>query len=213
MEDITPEQKKQLGTWAVQRDEILKSISDKREEERILTESVNNLSQTKSDIHDEIQRSIGRLEELKKKEEEFALLTTNENALLREEKSVLQTEIVGHQNELVLLKENKAEIVESVGTLTALFEKLFDKTSGLESLIGGIVRVASENATDIKNILITAGAELQKVIDIGERNVEKTNKVLLDIPKIVVDLHRDIINRKMIARNRMASEELNEKPE
>ncbi len=51
------------------------------------------------------------------------------------------------------------------------------------------------------------------MIDAGERNVDKTNRLVLDIPKIIVDLHRDILERRVIARNRVASNgvELKEK--
>ncbi len=205
MEDLTPAQKLQLGTWVVQRDAIILSISHKRDEEKVLIDSVNQLCKTKSEVYDEIQQSIGRLEELKKKEAEFATLTTSENAELRVIKSQLQTEIIGLETSLVLLKSSEVTAKENVSTLINLFEKLFDKTNGLESLVSGIVKVSSESALSVKNILITAGEELQKVVDIGEKNVNKTNKLLLDIPKIVVDLHRDIIERRTIARNRLAN--------
>ena len=204
MSELTPEQKKQLGAWVVQRDAILQSISEKRVEEQGLIESVKNLCATQSEVHDEIERSKGRLEELQKKEAEFGSLTTVENAALREEKSRLQTEISGFENSLVLLKGTELDVKENINILTGLFDRLFDKTNGLESLIGGIVKVASDNATEVKNILISAGAELKKVIDIGERNVDKTNRLIGDIPKLIVDIHRDVIERKVIARNRVA---------
>ncbi len=213
MDNFTPEQKKKLGEWVVQRDAIITSIAQKRDEEKVLIDSVNNLCRTQSEVHDEIRKSEGRLEELKKKEAEFGTLITAENAVLREEKSRLQTEISAHEKEIAPLKDQKEALLEDVANLTLIHDKVFEKVNGLESLIGGIVRIASENATEVKNILIAAGAELQKVIDAGERNVDKTNRLVLDIPKIIVDLHRDILERRVIARNRVASNgvELKEK--
>ena len=213
MEELTPEQKKQLGAWVVQRDAILKSIAEKRDEEQKLIVNLKNLAESQTDLLNRIQQSIGRIEELKKKEEEFGTLTTSENAGLRVIKSQLQTEITGHRTEIEALKETKLVLTESIAVLTNLHDKVFDKVNGLESIVGGTVKIASENATEINNILITAGAELQKIIDISEKNVEKTNQLILEIPKIVVDLHRDVLQRKIIARNRIAPNgvELNQK--
>lgn len=205
MEPLLPEQKKQLASWAEQRDQILTSIADKKVEEASLVASVNNLSESKSKLIVEIHQSEGRIDELKKKEEEFKVLISAENAVLREEKARLQGEIPGLEKEIALLKKNRDEVVESISVASTLFERVFGKAGKIEELITSIVKVASDNAVTVRDTMTAAGVELQKVIDIGEQNVEKTNRLVLDIPRIIVDLHRDILERRVIARNRIAS--------
>lgn len=191
-----------LKSWVSQRDTILADISDKRIEYDKLNEINKNLAVSNTEIDQKITFKKGQHEELEKKQKEFAVLVPNEIAALYIEKSVLQEQISGYKREIELLKDTKNTLNESIGVLSVFYGKVFDRANGVESLISGIVQVSSDNATKINNILNDAAKELQKVIDLGEKNVTRTNQVILDLPKMVVDLHRDVIERRRINKNR-----------
>jgi len=67
MSEITPEQQKQLDSWAIQRDTILKEISDANTEKDNLTKGNIILAESNTEISNKVQQSVGRLEELDKK--------------------------------------------------------------------------------------------------------------------------------------------------
>ncbi len=195
---LTPEQNKQLDSWASQRDSLLLDIANKRSEIELLTATNNNLASSNTEISEKVQQSIGRLEELDKKDKERATLISQEIVDLISEKSVLQTEISGLKTEILTHEDKKQSILRDILSLSLLHDKVFEKVNGLESMIGGIVTVSSENATRTNNILIDAATALQKMIDINDQNVAKTNAVIYELPKMIMDLQIDIIERKTL---------------
>ncbi len=117
-EYLTPEQKKQLKTWAFQRDALLKNIADLREARKIDEEKNHNLAISNTDIQTQIHRAEGRLEELNKKEEEFKNILSNETSSLIIEKTKLQTEIPALKKEVESLHSEKDLLVSTIKTLT-----------------------------------------------------------------------------------------------
>ncbi len=194
--ELTPEQNKQLSAWVVQRDSILKEIAINREENEGLKLSNKNLAASNTEIANKIQQSIGRLDEMEKKEEEFNTLTRVENIDLVAQNSSLQTANSCLVKENVLLQDKKESLIGDIKVLSDVHEKVFDKVNGLESLVGGITKISSENATEIHNTLIMAGEELKKIIQISKENVDKTNAVIHELPPIIFNLQRDILERK-----------------
>lgn len=202
-EPLTPEQQRQLDSWASQRDGILLDIANKKTENESLTVTNKNLAASNTEIADKIQQSIGRLEELEKREQAQATLTTSENAVLVSEKSILQTENFALKEENRCLEENKESRLSDIAILTDIHDKVFERINGLESIIGGIVTISSQNATEIVNLLIAAGGELKKIIDINRQNVVETNVVINKLPKIIFELQRDILERKELNKNKI----------
>lgn len=199
---LTLEQKEQLNSWVSQRDIILLDISSKRVEQEQLIVVNKNLSDSNTEIANKVQQSIGRFEELEKKEKERGLLIIPEIAELSIEKSVLQTQISDIRKEMILLEDKKSNLLRDIENLSAIHDKVFEKVNGLEALVENIVAVNSENTTKINNILIAAGTELQRITAIAAINVDKTNMVIMELPKMMVDIHQDILERKMIIKKR-----------
>lgn len=197
---LTPEQKLQLGSWASQRDSILQEIAEKRVENEKLIEANKNLALSNTEIANKIQQSIGRLEEITKKEKEYISLITLDKADLISEKSVLQSDISYLKKEIELLKENRSVLIENNETLNNTYNKVFIRVSDTENIIEEVVRINSENAREVENILITAGSELKKVVDINSELVAKTNVVINKLPEIIFDIQRDIMERKTLNR-------------
>ncbi len=200
---LTREQEKQLVSWVSERDLILLDIANKKTESEKLTITNKNLASSNTEIADRIQQSLGRLEELEKKEKERALLVIAEIAGLSAEKSTLQTQISELKKEILSLKENKNLLTEDIIILTKVQETLSIRANQIEKVITETVTINSSNAREIKNILVEAGIELKKMIDIGSENVAVTNKLVAEIPKIIVDIHRDVLERKKINKHKI----------
>ncbi len=200
---LTPEQEKQLVSWVSQRDLILLDIANKKTESEKLTITNKNLASSNTEISDRIQQSIGRLEELEKKEKERALLMVPEIADLSSEKSVLQTQVSSLKSEISTLSETKKKLHEDILYISKVYEAVCSRASNLDRIVSETVKLNSDNAFGIKNILVEAGAELQKMIDKGSENVAVTNKLISEIPKIIVDLHRDVLERKKINKHKI----------
>ncbi len=204
MEPLTLEQNKQLSSWASQRDSILIEIARKKEESEKLVKINNDLGISNTEISNKIQQSIGRLLELDKREEERAMLVSAENAALISRKSILQTEVSSLELEISALKENKKNLHDDIQSITKIHESVFARTSEIERIVGETVSINSANAREIKNILVDAGIELKKIIDIASENVDVTNQAIQKIPKIIVDLHRDVVERRKAARAKIS---------
>ncbi len=202
---LTPEQKNQLSSWVVQRDSILLDIANKKTESEKLTLLNKNLASSYTEISDRIQQSIGRLEELEKKEKERVFLIVPEIGDLSAEKGVLQTQVSGLKKEIAALKDTKDILTEGIITLTKTHDILFSRSSDIERIISETVTINSASSREVKNILVEAGIELKKIIDISSENVGVMNRLIAEIPKIIVDLHRDVLERKKINKHKISN--------
>jgi FtsZ-binding cell division protein ZapB len=201
--EITPEQQKQLDSWAAKRDSILAEIAVAEDTKSKLLSTNTNLTQSNTEIADKIQQGIGRIEEIEKKEEERKHLVSSELAELETKKTRLETTVTSLQGDVKELEDKKSSLLRDVANITGFHDHVFEKVNNLEGIVSKTIAISSENAKEIVSILQSAGAELKKVIDVGEANVEKTNKVIIELPKIVVDLHRDIMERRKINKVRV----------
>jgi hypothetical protein len=139
---------------------------------------------------------------LKISEDERASLLPKEISLLETKKTLLETTITALQSDVKELEGKKSGILHDVVNITAFHDHVHEKATELEGIVAKNLGVSDENSKKLIEILNMAGLELQKVIDIGERNIEKTNKMISEIPKIVVDLHRSVLERRIINKNR-----------
>jgi len=203
MNPLLPEQQKQIDSWVSQRDSILLDISIKREESAKLIERNKELASSNTEIADKIQQSEGRLIELSKKETEMAGFTTIENSELKTEKSKLEEEVYRlkiSESHLILRKE---ELNADIEAITKIHESVLKHVGVIEQIVGETVKINSQNAREIKNILVEAGNELIKIIEVAEKNVEVTNRAIVEIPQIILDLHKSVLERRIINKRKI----------
>jgi len=203
MNPLLPEQQKQIDSWVSQRDSILLDISIKREESAKLIERNKELASSNTEIADKIQQSEGRLIELSKKETEMAGFTTIENSELKTEKSKLEEEVYRlkiSESHLILRKE---ELNADIEAITKIHGSVFKHVGVIEQIVGETVKINSQNAREIKNILVEAGNELIKIIEVAEKNVEVTNRAIVEIPQIILDLHKSVLERRIINKRKI----------
>jgi uncharacterized protein (DUF3084 family) len=200
---LTAEQKKQLASWVVQRDSILVDIGAKKTENEKLTATNLDFAASNTEISNKIQQSIGRLAELDRVEDARAKLMTCENADLTIQKSTLQAEVSALQSEVASLTATKIGLNADIASVIKIHEAVFTRANDIERIITETVNLSASNAREVKNILTEAGDELKKVIDIGKENVEVTNRAIQQIPQMIVDIHKDVIERKKAARAKL----------
>lgn len=205
MNEFTPAQTAQIKSWVDQRDSILKEIAIASDQLNQLTFLNKNLSDSNTEIADKIQQSIGRLNELKKKEDEMADVISIGFSNLRDNKNVLEVVNDSLKEENKILEEKKDNLIKDITFLQSVHDTVFEKVNGLRSFVDGIVKISSENANKVNTMFISASETFQKVIDRGEVNVQKTNMLISDIPKMIVEIHRDIIERKKINKVRAST--------
>lgn len=141
---LTPEQKQQLGTWVNQRDTILAQISVAQIENDKLIKANKELAISLTNTQEDINKSLGRLGEMTKKEEEFENLTDIKIVDLSSQKAVLETKIEYLQNILNILEPQKKSLEDSVSKLTGIYEELSKDVGGLEKEIGDARQINSQ---------------------------------------------------------------------
>ncbi len=203
MNELTPEQKKQIDSWTDQRDRILKDISDKKDGSERLTKTNNYLSESNTEIANKIQQSIGRLNELDRQEVNRATFVLKDVVVLDEKKSILQTEVCSLESDIIELTEKKDNLIKDISSITKTYETVFSRSGEIERIVSETAKINSSNARDIINMFNEASIEFKNIIDIGRENVAVTNRVIAEVPKMIVDIHRDIIERKKINRHKV----------
>jgi methyl-accepting chemotaxis protein len=201
--EIIPEQKQQLNSWALQRDNLLGDLAVKQIENDRLTTANKELAASLTKIQEEINQSIGRLDEMTKKEAEFEYLTNVKNAELSSTKTMLETKIEDFQKEIDIFVSNKKVLAETIDTLVDVHDSVFERINDLDKNIEEARRISSENLVETNNLLIALKGEFKKLIDVNAENVEKTNVVINQLPRIIFDLQKDIFERKQFNRHKV----------
>lgn len=197
MDPFTPEQTNQLDAWAIARDKILVEISNLTRDKQVLTGQNIDLADSNTEIETKINKALGRLEELNKKEEEFKNLVQSETAQLISEKTKLQAEIPALQKEIGGLISQKMLLTETINTLTDVHDKVFDKTSALDQIVEHVTRVSGQNIIDMDAFMVSLKKSVQEIMDKNSENVKTTNIVLEKLPKYIFELEKPIPIRRM----------------
>ena len=196
MNELSPEQKEQITSWVSQRDLLLVDIANLRTEKEKLTLLNKNLAESNTDVQDRINRGIGRLEELDKKEKLYEEVVSTELSDLTAQKTQLEGNIEGLKKEIVLLVPQKETLVDLILNLTSIHNKLSESAVITERAVGIVTKANSDNAKEIDGLLATVKEQVGQIVAINAGNVEKTNAVIAELPRIIFELQRDILERK-----------------
>lgn len=203
MEEITPEQKKQLGRWAIERDAILEEISRLKIEENALNERNISLANSNTDLETRINQSIGRLAELDKQEETRKNLVSIEVADLEKKKTALENQIPSLDKEISAKISEINILANTLLTVTDVHGKVFDKASILDQIVEHVTKVSSQNITDIEIFMTLLKKSIQEIVDKNSKNVEQTNIILEKLPRYIFELQKPIpIRGPVIGRAR-----------
>ncbi len=200
-EELTKEQKDQLGTWSSQRDVLLSEISTLRNEKEIIQKSVLEVSSSYTDISNNIKISEGKLIEIDKKEGEALLKVSKDLSAVEKQKSIAENQIAPLEKTIQLLTEKKDLLTETVATLTKVSEGILTKTSKLDEDISKIVTSSTENSNEIVALMMTLKTSANQMIKINQDNVKETTSVIGELPRLFFELQREILeNRRRVVK-------------
>lgn len=188
--EISPEQKEQLATWASQRDSALLEISNLQTAKEKLEKSNNELAASYSDIESRMNQVIGRIEELEKKENELSGKVSKDVASLQSQKNCLETEIKNLTELVKQLTENKASLEKDVSSALATFSVLKDGALVLDAVVDHVKRVSGDNEKEITTIVRNLKTSLEEIVEVNKKNVFETNVVIEKLPKMLVEAQK-----------------------
>lgn len=190
MEEILPEQKNQLKTWAGQRDAILLEISNLQVTKEKLQIDNIALSSSNTDIVDRMNQIIGRIEELNKKEKESVLLISKEVANLDSRKTCLETEIKNLEQIIKILSPQKESLEKDIISLTEVFYTINDRASVLDKVVDHVTVVSNANVKIVDELVNNLKNSLEEIVEINKKNVFETNVVIEKLPKMLVEAQK-----------------------
>lgn len=190
MEQITPAQKNQLASWASQRDALLGEVSALETKKQNLTKDCEALATSKTEITADINRGLGRLEEIEKREKERAALVSKDVADLEVQKTHLQSEIPGLKETIIALMSKKSTLESTIASLTDVHDRVFTRTAALEAIVDHVSRVSSENVTMIQNCLLAVEKSTGEIVEINRKNVAETMIVIEKLPRAILEYRR-----------------------
>lgn len=196
--EITNEQASQLTSWAAQRDALLLDIAQKRDEVQKLNERNLALATSNADLETRINQNLGRIEELKIKEAEYSVLINVDIAKNLSLKTQLETEVTALGKEVFSLSEMRDIYSEMVQNLISLHTAENEMIEKQRKEFAEMSLLSSKQLREIDNVLGKITGEFSKMIEISSTNVEKTNQVINELPKMIFDLQKDILERKHI---------------
>lgn len=200
--EITPEQQAQLDTWAGKRDALISEVAGLESRKEKLGSEIKDMATSYADIEERRTQYIGRIEELIQKEKDLYSLTPKELVELRIEKSTLQSEITllkSSVNELNLLK---FEAKNDVAFASDVLKSMTERANALESVVGNTMEVNKANVSIIENMVESVKNGLQSIINSNNENVEKTNVVINDLPKVFLEVKRQSLERNTIKKQK-----------
>lgn len=198
MEEITPEQKAYLATFAGRRDAALLEISNLQIAKEKLEKTNKELANSCSDMEVRMNQIVGRIEELKKKEAELPLLVSKEIAALQSQKATLENTITNLTQMVKVLSEQKTSLEKDVSSALNTFNTVKDETLQLDKVVDHVTKVSLDNARDINMIVADLKKSLEEIIAVNKKNVLETNVVLDKLPRMLVEAQKHgLISKKL----------------
>jgi len=210
MSEITPEQQKQLDSWAIQRDTILKEISDANTEKDNLTKGNIILAESNTEISNKVQQSVGRLEELDKKEVERKNLVSTDLLVLEKQKTTLESSITSLSGDVRDLILQKNDLIILIKFLTETHKEIFDRTGILQEVIGHVKKISEGHISDLNIFFNTLKKNIQEIIDLNSENTKQTKIVLEKLPLAILQFRRPTQIIRPVLNKRRDPEQLKE---
>jgi predicted nucleic acid-binding Zn-ribbon protein len=190
MEEITPEQKAYLATFAGRRDAALLDISNLQIAKEKLEKENKEIAISYSDTEARMNKVLGRIEELTKKEAELPLLIARDIVSLESRKTCLATEVTSLTKMIDVLTVQKASLEKDVSSALATFTIIKDETLLLDRVVDHVTKVSVDNARDINMIVADLKKSLEEIIAVNKKNVFETNLVIEKLPAMLVEAQK-----------------------
>ena len=197
---MDPKQIEQIKSWSEQRDALLLEISVLEDKKGKLLQANKEIAQSNSEIEGRIARMHGKLEEEERIEKIILLSTSNEIAELKSEKAVLESEVVALKSQILYLADVRKEHSETIQDLADACEHLKKMENDRNISTSEMARLNTENVKEAERVIVALRSEFEKILTINSENVEKTNKIINELPKMIFDLQKSILERRHISK-------------
>lgn len=188
--ELTAEQKKNLVTWAEERDSILAEIAILKTEKENLQKVNKDLANSNSDIETRMNEVKGRIEELKIKENELPLVISKEVSFLQSKKNTLESEITSLSKIVELLTSQKISLEADVSFALAAFDVVKGETLLLDKVVDRVTAVSQSNTNKIDALVNDLAKSLEEIIEVNRKNVFETNIVIDKVPKMIMEAQK-----------------------
>jgi predicted nucleic acid-binding Zn-ribbon protein len=188
--EITPEQKAYLATFAGRRDAALLEISNLQIAKEKLEKSNKEIAISYSDTEARMNKVLGRIEELTKKEAELPLLIARDIVSLESRKTCLATEVTSLTKMIDVLTVQKASLEKDVSSALTTFNTVKDETLLLDRVVDHVTKVSVDNARDINMIVADLKKSLEEIVAVNKKNVFETNLVIEKLPAMLVEAQK-----------------------
>lgn len=189
-QEINPEQKEQLVTWAGQRDAILSEISNLEISKEKLRKENEDLAESSTVIANRMFVIEGRIEELKKKEAELPLLISKEIVDLKSQKSSLESDITNLSKIIPILTEQKTSLLKDVDFALNTLNVVKDEALLLEKVTDKVTQVSEKNIKKVDDLVSGLSKSLEEIIEVNRKNVFETNIVIDKVPKMIMEAQK-----------------------
>ena len=190
MEEITPEQKAYLATFAGRRDAALLEISTLQIAKEKLEKENKEIAISYSDTEARMNKVLGRIEELTKKEAELPLLIARDIVSLESRKTCLATEVTSLTKMIDVLTVQKASLEKDVSSALEVFNTVKSETLLLDKVVDHVTKVSLDNARDINMIVTDLKKSLEEIVAVNKKNVFETNLVIEKLPAMLVEAQK-----------------------
>jgi len=190
MEEITPEQKAYLATFAGRRDAALLEISNLQIAKEKLEKENKEIAISYSDTEARLNKVLGRIEELTKKEAELPLLIARDIVSLESRKTCLATEVTSLTKMIDVLTVQKASLEKDVSSALEVFNTVKSETLLLDKVVDHVTKVSLDNARDINMIVTDLKKSLEEIVAVNKKNVFETNVVIEKLPAMLVEAQK-----------------------
>lgn len=188
--EITPEQQAQLAAWPARRDAMLAEASILAETKKKLVEDNDALAASNSDLHDRINQALGRMAAIDAEEKDYQGIVAKEVSELIVQKSSLQSEVAGLKNEIGILQSQKATLTDSISNLKDAYDRVFQRAEVLDKVVDHVTRVSESNASVMENSTADFKKNVDEMMSILNKNIEKANFIITKVPEVYFELQR-----------------------
>lgn len=199
MDNLTPQQKQMLQTWAEKRDSLIRDIGTYQTELDTIKSDVKTQGLALADLHTQIAEVKGRLAEIIALEDRHRNSVSIEVSDLEVRKSRLQAECSGIEIELREKSNVMAVVLVSTKELQSIHTTMQDQVKIIESITSHIIETNKLYTTDMKATISEIKIISDQVIEKAETNISQTNIILEKLPKYIFELQKPIHIRRTFA--------------
>ena len=190
----------QLNSFAAQRDALLLEVSTLKTEQEGLTKKNKELAVSNTEIEQRVNQAIGRIKELQDREADLLASISKEVSLLQNEKNLLEVTVSTLKKEVEALSAQEEKLKVSLSCMTDIFDKIQGRSEVLDKVVNYVIGVNEKNVKVIDTMVEGLKTKVNELIDISDKNIEKTNNVITELPKVFVEVQRQSLERNIIKK-------------